>query len=278
MPHFGGNPFNGPNFSVNNDRVLDHLRVRQPNTFKLPPATKKLIDPNILNDADKLVGDNNPVTNSTLRSGVAQAGALVYCTTPILNPLWPALPTDGCFDNRNHLYFSDGDQWIPLANCLPSSEPSSEGNCCGESLEIEGDNGGEDYVLKTADSGKRVFFTGDAPLACHIILPEISLSDPGSLCYTFINGSDYVGAQRNIVVYPGLSPPTADLLFGSINYIQNGGVNTEPPSTDNTITHQSDDTATPGDFSKVYSRDGKWVVTGECWVNDAIIFQSLPPP
>ena len=264
MPHFGGNPFNGPNFSVNNDRVLDHLRVRQPNTFKLPPATKKLIDPNVENK-----GDNNPVTNSTLRSGVAQAGALVYCTTPILNPLWPALPTDGCFDNRNHLYFSDGDQWIPLANCLPSSEPSSEGNCCGESLEIEGDNGGEDYGLKVADSGKRVFFTGTASVACQIILPEISSSDPGSLCYTFINGSDYAGAQRNIVVYG----QTSNLLFGSINYVQSGGVNT---STANTITHENDTTASPGDFSKVYSRDGKWVVTGECWQDDGIIFQTLP--
>ena len=119
MSHFGSTP---PNFSVNNDRVLDHLRVRQPNTFKLPPATPNLIDPNVENK-----GDNNPVTNSSLRSGVAQAGALVYCTTPIVNPLNNP-PTDGCFDNRNHLYFSDGDQWIPLANCLPSSEPSSGGS------------------------------------------------------------------------------------------------------------------------------------------------------
>jgi hypothetical protein len=31
---------------------------------------------------------------------------------------------DPCFDGRNHLYFSDGDQWIPLANCLPL--PSDE--------------------------------------------------------------------------------------------------------------------------------------------------------
>ena len=74
------------NFTVTQDRVLDHLRVRQPNTFKIPPATKNLIDPNVVNDDDKLVGDNNPVTNSSLRSGVAQAGALVYCTTPTLPP------------------------------------------------------------------------------------------------------------------------------------------------------------------------------------------------
>ena len=51
MPHFPPNNFSGPNFSVSNDRVLDHLRVRQPNTFKLPPATKGLIDPNVENEA-----------------------------------------------------------------------------------------------------------------------------------------------------------------------------------------------------------------------------------
>ena len=88
MSHFGNLE---PNFSVSKGRVLDHLRVRQPNTFKLPPAAKNLIDPNVVNDDDKLVGDNNPVTNSTLRSGVAQAGALVYCTTPIVKP-----PLDSC--------------------------------------------------------------------------------------------------------------------------------------------------------------------------------------
>ena len=120
MPHFPPNQFpyfNGPNFSVSNDRVLDHLRVRQPNTFKLPPATKTLINPNHENvDGLAVWGDNSPVTNETLRSGVAQAGSLVYSTTPILAS---GLVDDGCFDGRNHLYFSDGDQWIPLANCLP---------------------------------------------------------------------------------------------------------------------------------------------------------------
>ena len=123
MPHFPPNQFphfTGPNFSVSNDRVLNHLRVQQPNTFKVPPATKNLIDPNVPVDpaADPivLIGDNDPATNSTLRSGVAQAGALVYSTTPIIASETPT----GCFDGRNHLYFSDGDQWIPLANCLPS--------------------------------------------------------------------------------------------------------------------------------------------------------------
>jgi len=99
---------------------LDNLRVRQPNTFKCPPATKDLINPNIDDeDGNPLSGSNDPAANPTLRSGVAQAGALVYATEPILKS-----GTDGCFDGRNHLYFSDGDQWIPLANCLPSSTPS----------------------------------------------------------------------------------------------------------------------------------------------------------
>jgi len=114
---FFGTPF--PNFTVNNDRVLDNLRVRQPNTFKCPPATKDLINPNIVPNPDApdtQIGSNDPATNPTLRSGVAQAGALVYCTTPIVKT---SGEPDGCFDGRNHLYFSDGDQWIPLANCLP---------------------------------------------------------------------------------------------------------------------------------------------------------------
>ena len=131
MPHFPPNQFphfTGPNFSVSNDRVLDHLRVQQPNTFKVPPATKNLIDPNVPVDpaADPivLIGDNDPVTNETLRSGVAQAGALVYSTTPII----ASNPLDGCFDGRNHLYFSDGDQWIPLANCLPNANEGRYGD------------------------------------------------------------------------------------------------------------------------------------------------------
>jgi len=115
---FFGTPF--PNFSVNNDRVLDNLRVRQPNTFKCPPAMKQLINPNI-DDAEgnPLSGSNDPATNATLRSGVAQAGALVYATEPIVNSNGGGKANDGCFDGRNHLYFSDGDQWIPLSNCLP---------------------------------------------------------------------------------------------------------------------------------------------------------------
>ena len=128
MSFFFGTPF--PNFTVNNDRVLDNLRVRQPNTFKCPPATKNLINPNIVPNPehpDAQIGSNDPAANPTLRSGVAQAGALVYATEPILNSAGPgAAPVDGCFDGRNHLYFSDGDQWIPLANCLPKS-----GQCAG---------------------------------------------------------------------------------------------------------------------------------------------------
>ena len=126
MPHFPpnnfffGNPI--PNFTVSNDRVLDNLRVRQPNTMMVPPATQVLIDPNAPSSLDNppLAGNNDPATNDSLRSGVAQAGALVYSTTPIANPLGPAplAPVDGCFDNRNHLYFSDGKNWIPLANWL----------------------------------------------------------------------------------------------------------------------------------------------------------------
>ena len=130
MPHFPpnnfffGNPI--PNFTVSNDRVLDNLRVRQPNTMMVPPATQVLIDPNAPSSLDNppLAGNNDPATNDSLRSGVAQAGALVYSTTPIASSHDP--PVDGCFDNRNHLYFSDGKNWIPLANCL-----ENDGACVG---------------------------------------------------------------------------------------------------------------------------------------------------
>ena len=101
-----------PSFGVSNDRVLDNLRVRQPNTFKLPPSSN--IDPNFPVPSE---GNNDPATNSTLRSKVAQAGSLVYSTKAIIAHESPT----GCFDGRNHLYFSDGDQWIPLANC-PTEE------------------------------------------------------------------------------------------------------------------------------------------------------------
>ena len=99
-----------PSFTISNDRIFDNVRIRQPNTFKLPPSIS--IDPNTL-AGDKLVGDNNPATNATLRRGVAQAGSMVYAVKPIVQGETPS----GCFDGRNHIYFSDGDQWIPLANC-----------------------------------------------------------------------------------------------------------------------------------------------------------------
>ena len=80
MPHFPtynffGQPF--PNFSVKNDRVLDNLRVKQPNTFKCPPATKNIIDPNILvpnpdqdpeAPPDISKGSNDPAVNDTLQN------------------------------------------------------------------------------------------------------------------------------------------------------------------------------------------------------------------
>ena len=153
MPHFPPPPpsvyvmgTSVSNFRVSNDQVLDNLRVRQPNTMMVPPATPVLIDPNapsstVVPFVGPLVGNNDPDTNPSLRSGGAQAGALVYCTPPIANPLGPPFvpgpsgptgptgavdPVDGCFDNRNHLYFSDGKNWIPLANCL-----ENDGACVG---------------------------------------------------------------------------------------------------------------------------------------------------
>ena len=111
--------FNNPgtSFSVYKDKTLDNLRVERPTTFKLPPAHPNTIDPNFPHDELKLVGNNDPVTNLTLHEHVPREGGRTYCTTPIANPNAPSLPTDGCLDGRNHLYFSDGNTWIPLANC-----------------------------------------------------------------------------------------------------------------------------------------------------------------
>ncbi len=113
-----GNPM--PNFNVRKDRVVNTIRVTDPATLHLPPASIKDINPQSPDPPNE--GNNDPATNSTLRGsdsarGVAQAGAIVYCTTPIDKKWTP----DGCFDGRNHLYFSDGETWIPLANCLPKT-------------------------------------------------------------------------------------------------------------------------------------------------------------
>ena len=277
MAHFGNLE---PNFSVSKGRVLDHLRVRQPNTFKLPPAAKNLIDPNVENDEGELVGDNNPLTNSTLRSGVAQAGALVYCTTPIVKPLSPELPIDGCFDNRNHLYFSDGDQWIPLANCLPSSTPSSGGggNHCGGSFDIKGDNDGEPYELKKEESGKTIFFTGDnSEVRVIIVLPEIEETDGefiNDLCYKFVNGSTYAGGAREIWRFPGPDVVSEHEFVGSINWIPTGG--SSAANLRGWLNHASVSSGymTLGDYSKFYSFNGKWYVTGESWMDYGIRFVS----
>jgi len=113
-----GNPM--PNFNVRKDRVVNSIRVTDPTTLHLPSASILDIDPQSPHPPGE--GNNDPVTNSTLRGsdnmrGIPQAGALVYCSTPIEKKLTP----DACFDGRNHLYFSDGKNWIPLANCLPKT-------------------------------------------------------------------------------------------------------------------------------------------------------------
>lgn len=115
-----GNPM--PNFNVRKDRVVNSIRVTDPTTLHVPPAHLTVINPQSPDPPGE--GNNDPATNTTLRgsdngNGLPQEGALVYCKTPILNSNAPGDPNDGCFDGRNHLYFSDGKEWIPLANCLP---------------------------------------------------------------------------------------------------------------------------------------------------------------
>ena len=99
------------NFSVQRDHVFDHVQNLQ--RMGLPMGS--WIDPSLGND---------PAFNPTLRVNVQPKGSLVYCLEPakLSDPDNHENP-DGCFDGRNHVYFSDGDQWIPLGNCLPEQNP-----------------------------------------------------------------------------------------------------------------------------------------------------------
>ena len=119
-----------PSSSTTKDKVWDNLRVE--NTLKLPPNDQ--INPNFPVPG---IGNNDPGTNITLRSNVPQAGAVAYCPKPIAR----GSPPDGCLDGKNHLYFSDGNHWIPLANCpsTPSDDPLYEFFVCaraGEQVKV----------------------------------------------------------------------------------------------------------------------------------------------
>lgn len=99
------------NFSVQRDHVFDHVQNLQ--RMGLPMGS--WIDPSLGND---------PAFNPTLRVNVQPKGSLVYCLEPakLSDPNNNENP-DGCFDGRNHVYLSDGTQWIPLGNCLPEQNP-----------------------------------------------------------------------------------------------------------------------------------------------------------
>ena len=175
---------------------------------------------------------------------------------------------DKCFDNRNHLYFSDGDQWIPLANCMPTSEPTSGevDDCCGESFTIDQ----PESKLSKADSGKTAFFEG--PNNPSAILPEISETDPDSdgLCYKFVTGTTFTGTWEIYSEFPPVAP--SDKFAGQINWISGGGsvaVIVLP------VIRNPGISSTPGDWVEVYSFKGKWYVTGESWQDNGIRFNTI---
>ena len=182
---------------------------------------------------------------------------------------------DKCFDNRNHLYFSDGDQWIPLANCLPTSEPTSGevDDCCGESFTIDQ----PDSKLSKADSGKTAFFEG-SNTTISAILPEISETDPDSdgLCYKFVTGTTFTGTWE---IY-GELPLVTDKFAGQINWISGGGPGGIVPTGGTNLLRSAESgpggpgtgKSTPGNWVEVYSFKGKWYVTGESWLDYGIIF------
>ncbi len=96
------------NFSVARDHIFDHIQ----NLKRLGLPINTTIDPEQGNDPD---------SNPTLQVDVRPQGTIVYALKPA--PVNSADPEDGCFDGRNHLYFSDGMKWIPLSNCPPDEKP-----------------------------------------------------------------------------------------------------------------------------------------------------------
>ena len=81
----------GVNFSIQRDQTFDH--VQNLHRIGLPINTSI-----------------NPAEDDTRRINVPPEGSIVYCKKK-------AESDDNCDGGRNHLYFSDGDQWIPLRNC-----------------------------------------------------------------------------------------------------------------------------------------------------------------
>ncbi len=91
------------NFSIQRDQTFDHVQ----NLHRLGLPINTTIDPE---------------DDDTRRVNVAPEGSIVYCKKAAEDHC-----RDKCDDGLNHLYFSDGEQWIPLRNCrLPDSVCENE--------------------------------------------------------------------------------------------------------------------------------------------------------
>ena len=142
--------------------------------------------------------------------------------------------------------------------------PSSYGGV----FEIAG-TGDNPYSISVDDTGKTAFLTGSATGSQEIILPELGTSETEGLYYKLQIGSDYAGSSRIIEPYGG---GILDLVKGSVNYIANGGATAG--AADEHIIFAV--TANPGDFIELTSFDSKWYVSGQCALDNSIIFGPDP--
>ena len=153
------------------------------------------------------------------------------------------------------------------AGTMEWTTPSSGGGM----FEISG-TGDDPYSISVDDTGKTAFLTATATGSQEIILPQLGTPETEGLNYKIQVGSDYAGSSRIIWPYPGSPTVAANLLQGSMNYIANGGA-TAGASNMNIIFSA---TASPGDFIELTSFDSKWYVSGQCALDNSIIFGPDP--
>ena len=153
------------------------------------------------------------------------------------------------------------------AGTMEWTTPSSGGGM----FEIAG-TGDDPYSISVDDTGKSGFLSGTATGSQEIILPQLGTPATEGLNYKIQVGSDYAGSSRIIWPYPGSPTVAANLLQGSMNYIANGGA-TAGASNMNIIFSA---TASPGDFIELTSFDSKWYVSGQCALDNSIIFGPDP--
>ena len=138
----------------------------------------------------------------------------------------------------------------------------------GGAFEIAG-TGDDPYSISVDDTGKTGFLSATATGSQEIILPQLGTPETEGLYYKLQVSSDFAGSSRIIWPYDQVS---LDLIKGSVNYIANGGATAG--ASDQHIIFAA--TASPGDFIELVSFDGKWYVSGQCALDNSIIYGPDP--